>query len=59
MENQKNQKENLELALQKVEELGKMVEGMMYQDYLNSKLISLQVEFKRQLSLVKNGQEVI
>ena len=59
MENQKNQKENLELALQKVEELGKMVEGMMYEDYLNSKLISLQVEFKRQLSLVKNGQEVI
>lgn len=59
MKNQKNQKENLELALQKVEELDKLIEGMQYKDYLTSKLIFLQIEFKRQLALIENGQEII
>lgn len=59
MKNQKNQRENLELALRKVEELDKLVDGMEYEDYLISKIIPLQVEFKRQLGLIKDGKKIV
>lgn len=46
----KNQKENLKAALQKVQELDRLIQGMEYEDYLVSKLILIQIELKRQLS---------
>jgi hypothetical protein len=43
-------KTKLILALMQIDNLTKLLEGNEYQDFLYSKLISLQIELKRQLS---------
>jgi len=45
-----NDKTKLILALMQIDNLTKLLEGNEYQDFLYSKLISLQIELKRQLS---------
>jgi hypothetical protein len=49
----------LEKSLTHLEELIKLTEGNVYQDFIYSKLISIELELKRQLSLIKNGQKVL
>ena len=43
-------KTKLILALMQIDNLTKLLEGNQYQDFLYSKLISTQIELKRQLN---------
>jgi hypothetical protein len=49
---------NLILALQQVENIGNLVQGNDYERFINSHLISIECELKRQLSLQNNGKTV-
>lgn len=44
-----NDKTKIILALMQIDNLTKLLEGNEYQEFLYSKLISLQIELKRQL----------
>ena len=45
-----NDKTKLILALMQIDNLTKLLEGNEYQEFLYSKIISIKVELKRQLS---------
>jgi hypothetical protein len=45
-----NDKTKLILALMQIDNLTKLLEGNKYQEFLCSKIISIEVELKRQLS---------
>lgn len=47
-----DQKTKLIIALTQVDSLTKLLEDNEYQDFLYSKLISVQIELRRQLGLV-------
>ena len=46
-----NEKERLLLALQQINNITNLIQDNQYKDYLYSKLISIEVELNRQLSL--------
>ena len=47
-----NDKTKLILALQQIDNLTKLLEGNEYQQFLSYKLIGIEVELQRQLSLI-------
>lgn len=53
-----NQESKLILALLQIDNLTSLLEGNEYQSFLYSRLISLQVEVKRQLTNIQHSSKI-